>query len=176
MNTKATSILVPTAVILLLSSVSAHADCANLPGMRLTAKQNHLSLNDNAPICVTLKEDGTIDFMFKITIANPVQVNAGEVRVRQKDSSPQPQVEITGDNVSPVNKIKVHVQGTGELDDEFGFLIEVDGIGLLDPTVRVVDSGTQRTLQAYNLQEVADAWLLSPEEIADLTRLLDKQE
>ena len=176
MNTKATSILVPTAVILLLSSVSAHADCANLPGMRLTAKQNHLSLNDNAPICVTLKEDGTIDFMFKITIANPVQVSADEVRVRQKDTSSDPQVTITGANVSPSNKVTVHVQGTGELGDEFGFLIEVDGVGLLDPTVRVVDSGTQRMLQAYSLQEVGETWLLSPEDIANLAQMIDKQE
>lgn len=173
MNRQATSILVPVSAILLLSAFSAYADCANLPSMRLTAKQNHLSLNDNMPICVTRADDGTINFTFKITIANPVQVTPGQVRVKQKDPNPQPQVEIMGDNASPTNKVTVHVQGAADLGDEFAFLIEVDGIGLLDPMVRVVDSNTQGMLQAMSLQEVADAWLLTPEDVSELTRLFN---
>jgi hypothetical protein len=176
MNTKATSILMPVAAIFLLSAVDAHANCANLPGMRLTAKENHLSLNDNAPICVTRNDDGTIDFTFRITIANPVEVNSGEVTVRQKDTSPNPQVEIEGDNVSPTNRVTVRVQGEAELQDEFSYLIEVEGIGLLDPKVRVVDSNTQGMLQAYSLREVAEAWLLSPEAVSRLALMTLKEE
>jgi len=171
MNTKATSILASTAV-LLLSAVTAHANCANLPGVRLTAKQNHLSLNDNTPICVTRKDDGTVDFTFKITIQSPVEVGSGDVRVRQKDGSNNPAVTITGSNESPSNKVTVHVTGEAELFDEFGYLIEVAGIGVLDPTVRVVDSNTQMMLQARSLEEIGDVWLLEPEELANLAHFI----
>lgn len=173
MNMKTTSILVPAAAILLLSAVDAHANCANLPGMRLTAKQNHLSLNDNAPICVTRNDDGTIDFNFRITIKNPVEVNAGAVRVKQKDQSNNPMVVISGTNESPSNKVTVNVTGAAQVGDDFAYLIEVDGIGTLDPTVRVVDNDDLWMIQATSLQEVADAWLLSPQEIAELSRMTD---
>jgi hypothetical protein len=174
MNMKASSIFL-LAVILMLSAVSAHANCANLPGLRLTAKENHLSLNDNTPICVTLEDDGTIDFTFRITIANPVEVDSGDVVVRQKDSSPQPKVTIQGNNASPSNKVTVRVTGSAQLEDLFDFLIEVEGIGLLDPKVRVVNSQVQRSLQVDSFQEVASAWALEPREIDELADMVETE-
>lgn len=174
MMIKKTSICGIAGLILVLFTSGALAQGCNehLPNMRLTAKQNHLSLNDNTPVCVTREADGTINFWFKIKIAEPVQVVAGQVTVVQKDNSAQPQVEIKGDNLSPTNKVSIHVTGTADDGDEFQYYIKVAGIGVLDPTVRVVGGQQMQILQAKGLEDFLDTWNLPLQAVDELQKTI----
>ena len=160
--------LVAASAVTSLFTACAHANhhCANLPGLKLTVKEYHLDLNDNRPICVTVPGE------FKITIHNPpgsgVSVGSGEASVGQKDDSDEPDVVIFGDNTSPTNKISVYLQGDAKVDDEFEFWINVEGVGMLDPKVRVIDSDALMIQQYHAVDDAMDAFGLQFEDVNKL--------
>lgn len=49
-------------------------------------------------------------------------------------------LNISGDNSEKRRFIEVTVDGTGSFGDEAEFEINIDGLGMLDPKVRVVDN------------------------------------
>jgi len=166
MNT--VSRLVAASAVTLLYATSAYAGhhCANLPGLMLTVKEYHLDLNDNRPICVTVPGE------FKIIIHSPpgsgVSVGSGEVSVGQKDDSDEPDVVIFGDNTSPTNKISVYLEGDAEVGDEFEFWINVEGVGMLDPRVRVIDNDALMRQQYDAVDDTMDAFGLTFEDTKKL--------
>jgi hypothetical protein len=167
--------LMAAGALSLLIGTNAHANhhCANLPGLKLTVKEYHLDLNDNRPICVTIPGE------FSITIHNPpgsgVSVGSGDVTAGQKDVSGEPDVEISGDNSSPSNKLTIKIEGDAEDGDEFEFWIEVDGVGYLDPKVKVIDSDMQMRLQFNAVDEAMGAWNLGFEDALKLRPPADKE-
>ena len=174
MSTRTSKTLMISAIgaILLGTGVQAVAACPNVANMRLTAKENHLSLNDNMPVCVERNESGQIDATFRIKISNSsVSLAEGAVTVVQK-GSPEP-ISITGANTEEDGtKIKIDVVGSAPENAEFAYKIYVDDIGMLDPKVRVVPSPELQSHQAEVLEETLDAYDLSPEEGAEILRTI----
>lgn len=148
--------------LLLLAMQSACAQTPECPPpneLRLTVGQYQLSLDEKKPICVTVP--GT----FKIKIFNPpnsgVEIGSGDVTVEAKSSAG---LSIEGSNDAPVNKITVEVGGSAEKGDEFGFLITVEGIGVLDPKVRVVDNDMMFMLKSEAFYDALDTLDLTLDE------------
>mgnify|MGYP001815597439 CR=1 FL=1 len=158
-------------VLLLTAGAEANHHCPDVASMRLTATENHLSLNDNIPVCVTRNENGEIDATFRITIKNPVEVGNGDVTVIQKESA-EP-LSITGGNEDETNKVKITVTGTPpEGFDEFAYKIYVKDIGMLDPKVRVVDNDTLTAHKADVLENTLDDNDISVDEAAEVLRTI----
>lgn len=153
------------AIFLALALIASQSACAQAPEcpppneLQLTVGQYQLNLNEKKPICVTVP--GT----FKIKIINPpnsdVNIGVGEVTVEAKSSAG---LSIEGSNDAPVNKVTVEVEGTAEKGDEFSFLIRVEGVGVLDPKVRVVDNDTMMLLTSEAFYDALDTLGLSLEE------------
>ena len=144
--------------------------CPPLTAMLITAKENHLSLNDNAPVCVPLNEDGTVDYTFQLKVvpqANPPVA----VSVEQKGSAT---VTIEGNNADDPAKVSVHVHGPAALGDEFSYIIYAEGIGMLDPKVRVIPSDQNMTHQAGVLQDYLETYGLTTEDVPGLLRTIDE--
>jgi len=149
--------------------------CARLPDLKLTVKKNHLDLNDNRPICTTVP--GT----FKVKINNPpgsgVEVGAGDVTARGKidDWSPPPSATMEGDNSADKEYLVVEVKGSAAVGDEFGYWIEVEGVGTLDPTVRAIDTEERGDLTYRWAVESLDLLGVDPELAEEILRPLQPQ-
>lgn len=158
-------ILLTFGVIIWLFAGTANAGhhCANLPAMKLTIDVYHLDLNDKTPICVMVPGE------FKIKIHNPAGfVNEGDVTVRQKDDSEDPPVLIYGTNVAPANKITVKVEGNADYGDEIDFWIKVEGVGILDPRIRIVDPSEMNALLYNAVDETMDTYGLGIDDVREL--------
>lgn len=110
-----------------------------------------MDLQDKRPICVTVP--GT----FAIKIVNPagsgISIDPGDVTVKEKQGI---NVTIEGSNSGTTNKLDVVISGTADIDDEFDFLIAVEGVGILDPKVRVVDGNILRQFQHAEIDALID--------------------
>jgi len=160
MNKKTILLFLGTATLACAVSTSAQTpDCPPLNNLKLTVDEYHLSLNDKRPICVTLP--GT----FKITIHQPgnatVAIGAGDVTVRAKESTG---LTIDGSNDAPINKVTVNVDGDADADDIFAFWIEVEGVGTLDPRVRVIPSSQLLSLKSEAFYDTLDTLDLTLED------------
>lgn len=149
MKTKIISTLLVLAVSVTAAPTYADDHCAKKAKLELEVDKYLLKLTEKKkPICVTAPGS------FKIKIVQPsdpsVNVPAGAARVHEKEGSA---LEIRGDNANVVNKIKVTVTGTADVGDEFDFLIEVDGVGILDPRIKIIDNDS---LLQNNFNETAD--------------------
>jgi hypothetical protein len=144
-------------------SANAQGACAMMADIKLTVQKYHLDLNDRQPICVTVPGE------FTIKIHNPlgsgVTVGSGDVVAEAK---PGTSITIDGDNASPINKLKIQVDGTADPDDEFEFWIRVEGVGELDPTVRVVDNQFFNALKSEALYDLLDTLNLTLEQAQEL--------
>ena len=129
--------------------------------LKLTVGDYHLDLNEKKPIPVTLP--GT--FKIKIlTLGNSgVTINSGGVTVEAKSSGG---LTIEGDNSADVHKIAVTVNGVPdpEGDGIYDFWIHVEGVGTLDPKVRVVGDETMSSLQADAVYDLLDTLNISLED------------
>lgn len=136
-------VLAAAALLAYSGAVVAQQDCASRPGLKLTVKKYHIDLNDKRPVCVELGG------AFVIQIVNPQdgshEVKGGEVTVQQKVAKDDAVMLISGDNNSPVNKVTVNVklaEGKTKNDyaigDEFEFWIKIEGVGTLDPRIRII--------------------------------------
>ena len=172
-------ILLASAVLVLsIFAAPAHADpnCAKLTQMTLTVEKYHLDLNDSRPVCIT------VPGAFKINIKNlpntGVTVGAGDVTVVQKNDPAEASVIIEGVNGadgSPVNKVAVEVRPVAgknvETDDEFEFWIHVEGVGKLDPRIKVVGNEFLQSLQWAEIDDTLDTLDLELEDVFRLQQL-----
>jgi hypothetical protein len=160
MNKKMMLLFLGSATLGCAASTNASPnDCAKMTTLRLTVDEYRLSLNNKKPICVAVP--GT----FKIVIRQPanstVTIGAGDVTVTAKASTG---LTINGSNTAPVNKVTVTVDGDADIDDEFGFWINVNGVGKLDPKVRVVGSSTMLNLKSQEFYDTLDTLNLTLED------------
>ena len=134
------------ATALIAYSGNASADCASLPGFKLTIKQYHIDLNDRRPVCVE------VPGAFVIQIVNPMDgghtVQDNDVTVQQKVDPDEARVTIAGNSVLVNNKLMLVVtveegpQGPPPAEgEEFEFWIKIKGVGMLDPRIRVIPGG-----------------------------------
>jgi len=138
-------------------------DCPPAGDLVLTVGQYQLNLNEKKPVCVTVPGE------FKIRVHNPpgsgVSIGAGDITVEAKyEGGPS----ITGSNDAPVNKITVKIGGSADPGDEFDFLIRVDGVGWLDPKVRVVGNTVSMALKSAAVYDLLDTLDLTLEEVNKL--------
>ena len=131
------------------STLAQAPDCPPSASLQLTIGEYHISLNDNRPICVSLP--GTINITIKDPPGFGYEVDAGEVTAEAKFEG---DVTIVGNNNSPTNKLKIEVDGTADPNDVFAFWIKVEGVGELDPKVRVVDNDVIERLHSEALYDL----------------------
>jgi hypothetical protein len=106
-----------------------------MPAPILTVKTYHLDLNEKIPVNVQLP----LPANFKIKINDPENlVTLNSVWVEEKDLSYNPVVSIKGANDSITNELTVTVSGTAQEDQVFEYFIVVDGVGLLDPKIKII--------------------------------------
>jgi hypothetical protein len=163
-----------------LSFAGSHTGCADITNYRLTVKMYHLELNDRAPVCMTAPGS------FDITIHNPVgsdhDVEVNDVTVSNKGTDCE--VEISGQNSDTTDPLTVTVNitdagGPNECkndDGDYAFLISVEGVGELDPAVRVIDSTVLLDLQWHAVNETLDAWYTDYESLLRATKSADKSD
>ena len=147
------------ALMSIQSACALPPDCPGPNQLLLHVAKYELGLNEKKPICVTTPGN------FKIKIVGPrnqgVSIQAGDAVVEGKKCDG---LEIAGDNSADKNKITVEVVGNAAINYECEFWIKVDGIGMLDPKVRVVDNETIMNLQYVSLHDFLDTLDISLEE------------
>ena len=96
-------------------------------------------------------------FEIKLQDKSPgdVLVTAGSVRAEQVADGPD-NVTVTGNNLNETDRLAVTVEVDGDLPaDPVKYVIIVDGVGELDPKVRIV--GSEMTLMTNELQAINGA-------------------
>lgn len=170
MNSKLFSVIVMLAIGLAAAPRGADAQACAQADIMLMVGKYHLSLNDKTPICVSVP--GT----FTIRIQNPpnsgVSVGVGDVTAKGKSTAG---LTIEGKNDPTVNKLRVTVEGEAEVDDEYEFLIKVAGVGLLDPTVRVIPSNQYNVLKIEAVNDLLDTLDLTTEDYLHLDKEFNVQ-
>lgn len=165
--------LAATTLIFTASTALASShQCAKLKHMKLEIDEYHLVLDSKKPICTKVPNT------FIIKIHNPLNsdhvIEKGDVSVMQKADSP---LTITGSNDDERLELKVEVSGTSSVGAEAKFLIEVDGVGILDPKVRVVDTDALLEQLKHDLEELLDTLGLTWENAAEVaTRQIAMEE
>lgn len=158
--------LVTVAIITACACASTNAqppDCPPKGQSILTIGQYHLDFNEKKPICVTVPGS------FTITIHNnqnpSVPISEGSVTIAAKSSDG---LVIDGKNGVDINKIEVELSGDLEPGiDVYDFWIRVDGLGVLDPKVRVVDNDTMMLLKSEAFSSSLESLDISPELAAE---------
>jgi hypothetical protein len=108
--------------------------CSPSTTLTLVVSQYHLDLIDKAPVCLRRKSPV---FTIRVVVAGNVE-EIGDVTVGQKQpASPRP-VTIEGNYDSTNGTLLVFVQGDLEVDDVFKYFIRVEGVGLIDPRIRII--------------------------------------
>jgi hypothetical protein len=143
--------LIATSISCVSPSSAQAPGCPPAANLILTIDQYHLSLSDKQPICVSLP--GTISIKIHQPGNSSVSIGAGDVTAAAKESTG---LMIEGNNNAPINKLKINVSGTAQVGDEFAFLIDVKGVGVLDPKVRVVDNTQMMELQSVEFYDFLD--------------------
>jgi hypothetical protein len=141
-------------IVLGWSSITLAQTCTGAGVLKLKVDKYHLVLVEKRPICITVP--GEFKIKIKPLLGSTVDIHVGEVTVEEKSTSSP--VTIRGTNDPVANKIVVKVELKSDKsvdpDDEFDFWIRVDGIGLLDPRVRVVSSVALMQFQYDAINEV----------------------
>jgi hypothetical protein len=141
-------------ILVAFSGGSALAQACVPVNPKLWIDKYRLELKEQQPICVTMPGE------FEIRIHQPgnssVAIDIGDVTVHEKaEGGPT----IRGVNDPTVNKVVVSVGGDpNEYDpgDDFDFYIEVKGVGILDPRVRIVDTDTLAARKYRAIEELLD--------------------
>jgi hypothetical protein len=109
-----------------------------------------LKNNSKNKKCVTI--GSTYQLEIKLIGADPVDISVGAIRVHEKSGT----LSIRGENVEAnPESMSIEIDGTASGDGSHQFYITVDGVGTIDPIVKVVDSNLYRlalreALQAFS--------------------------
>lgn len=171
MNTRtSTAIAISILGLSLAAGAQANHHCANAASMKFKAQENHISLDETKPLCVSVDENNQVDATFVIQIVGNPNFDPGIISVMEKN--PESGVTIRREGTDP-NILEIHVQGTPPAGEEwFDYWIEADKVGKLDPKVRVVGSPELQSHQADVLKETLDANGISVEEATSLLRTI----
>lgn len=164
MNTKQLTALLFVAMLINVETATAEdEECATMTSLRLIVDDYHLRLNSKKPICVT--SPGTVRIRVRPRLLSGYVIPPNSVRVEQKEGSP---LTIEGNNADDAGKIKVSIGHGGTKNTNFDFLITVDGIGVLDPKVRVVGEQFLELHKKSELLDTLDALDLTLEQATNL--------
>ncbi len=76
------------------------------------------------------------EYIMKITVlGNDLKISAGDVTMTPKSGNP---AWLSGTNSSDQKELKFTVDSGAELNMDHSYIIKVDGVGILDPIVKVV--------------------------------------
>jgi len=103
--------------------------------VRLKIPKNKLEVTPPDPKCVSVTAAGT--GTFNISITPPGAAAQGAVTVVEKPGVP---AIIRGDNSADANTVVVNVELEDPQDEDYGYIVRVEGHGELDPEVRIVTS------------------------------------
>lgn len=139
------------------SDAFAQADECHNENLRLRIDKYQIRMRPkDKPRCVILRNDGTVnmDVKMKVNIGNDLLVDLGDITVKEK---PGGTLTISGTNNTLVDEVMINVSGPGELEQIFGFDIEVENLGKLDPRVRIVDDGDSLMIHGPEIRGLIDS-------------------
>ncbi len=157
--------LVAVATITACACVSSNAQAPDCPPggqSKLFVGQYHLVFNEKMPICVT--SPGIFMIEIKSVANSGVTVAKGGATVKAKNCDG---VGIHGSNSLDADIIAVVVSDGADKGYECEFLITVDGLGVLDPRVRVVDNDTMLMLKSEAFSKALKLSNISADEAHD---------
>jgi hypothetical protein len=126
--------VVAVALSVLATPVYAQRDCADSTTVTLLVSKYQLNLIDKAPVCITVARPV---FAIRVVVAGNVQ-EMGKVKVSQKKSQVPRPITIDGDYDSASKLLLVSLSGTLNEGEVFEYFIEVEGVGSLDPKIRII--------------------------------------
>lgn len=100
--------------------------------LNLLLDVNKMQLVPKRKKCVNVDTE----YKMKITVlGNDLQISAGDVTMKPKPGNP---AWLSGTNSSDQKELKFTVDSGAELNMDHSYIIKVDGVGILDPIVKVV--------------------------------------
>jgi len=151
------------AAMLAAPAVSAAGPCY-ARNVVLHLQQYMIHLAPAEPRCVAV--GGT--FEVRLPQGNSVTPAVGDVTVHEKSAGG---VQIRGSNDPDANVVVVSVDGTAAAGTEVAYLVEIRGVGKLDPVVRVVGGGELRSARWNAYVDMLSADLgMTLEEASELNR------
>jgi hypothetical protein len=174
MNLKRGIVLPVMALFMLLGNAYAsnHEECADLDSMELKVKKSHLVLKDKSdedrPACIV--PGGS--FAIQVKTSGGADVEAGDVTANAPGGS---SLNISGSNSDDADWLVINVTGTGNPNDEVKYEIHVEGVGMLDPRVRVIDVEERRRIQLGVLEETIANWDIGVEVLEEAIRRLQQE-
>jgi len=149
-----------------------HNDCADLNSLELKVKDNHLALKDKTdedfPACIALGGKFTI----KVKATGGVTIEKDDVTANEVAGAP---LTISGDNAVDEKLLVIHVTGDSAPSGLIKYEIHVDGIGMLDPRVRVVDVEELQRIQLGVLKETIENWDIGTDVLEEAIRWSEKE-
>jgi hypothetical protein len=124
------------AVALSMLATPGHAqeNCAPSTTLTLLVSNYQLNLIDKAPVCIKPSEP---KFLIRVVVAGNVE-GMDEVKVNWKKSQEPGATKIKGIYDSAGKMLFVFIEGELNVDEVFEYLIEVEGVGILDPKIRII--------------------------------------
>jgi hypothetical protein len=126
------TIMTLTAIAACASMTSTTLGCS-YQNLNLTLDLNKMHLVPKSAKCITA--GSTVKMKITVT-GNDLQIGAGDVVITPKPGNP---AWLNGSNNADPDEIVFTVPGTVTSGEQFKYLINVAGVGILDPIVRVVD-------------------------------------
>ena len=104
----------------------------NTQHLNLILDLNRMQLVPRKAKCV----DVGAEYKMKVTVVgNDLQISPGDVTMKPKPKNP---AWLSGTNSPDAGELKFTVGPDAELLKEYSYIIEVKGVGMLDPIVKVV--------------------------------------
>jgi hypothetical protein len=125
----------------MLATPGQAQECADSTTLTLLVSKYQLNLIDKAPVCITPTKTG---FAIRVVIAGNIEVKNVTVGQKVPEKPEEPEklfkpVEITGVYDKSSRNLTVTVSGNEiEAGEVFYYLINVEGVGILDPKIRVI--------------------------------------
>lgn len=152
------SILTPVVAVFCLglpSDAHGQPDCHKQKLTLHIGKYEIRMTPKSKPVCVERDAAGNIDATIEmdIKIGSDITIGLDAVTINEK---PGGTVTIRGVNDTLVDHVEIDVDGTGNEGQVFSFDVRVEGLGYLDPRIRIVDDSDSLLILGRAIREAID--------------------
>ena len=154
------------------ANAADHDDCADLDSLELKVRPGQLVLKDKSdedfPACMV---PGST-FSIEVKASGGADVGVGDVTANEVGGSP---LAISGNNEGDKDWLVINVTSNATPGTIVKYEIHVEGIGMLDPRVRVVDVEEQERIQLGVLEETIRNWGIEAAVLEEALRRLQAE-